>query len=301
MANKFKGIMVPITTPYDRDGNILWDEFEAHIEKVLAAGAHSILIPSGTGEFENFNIAGRIELTGHAADIIKGRVPLVSMISDCSTDNVLEIARLSKAAGATESMLTPPYFTVINQRAIKSFFLEVADKTELPVWIYHQPGETKLTVELDTAVELARHPNIIGIKVAPAEDFMYITRLIRLVRDIDDFSVLNGEDFDLLASLLIGADGGVASLGNIIPEVFVSMFDAVQRQDWDTARSMHEKVMDAFDCAVDVVTGNYQSALKTILMAQGLYSTNVIKSPFLTILPEEQEKVLSMARAAGIC
>lgn len=301
MANKFKGIMVPITTPYDKDRNILWNEFENHIEKVLETGVHSLLIPSGTGEFANFTIDDRVELTRHAGEIIKGRVPLVSMISDCSTDNVIEIAHRSKEAGATEAMLTPPYFTVVGQRAIKNFFLEVADQIDMPLWIYHQPGETKLNVNINTVMELAKHPNIIGIKVAPAEDFMYITRLVRLTKDVDNFSVFNGEDFDLLASLLIGADGGVASLANIIPETFITMFNAVQADDWITAKQMHEKIMDAFDCAVDVTTGNYQSALKTILVAQGIYSTNVIKSPFVTILPEEQEKVLVMARAAGIC
>ena len=297
---KFKGIMVPITTPYDNEGNILWNEFERHTELVLAAGAHSILVPSGTGEFANLPMDTRVELTAHAAKVINGRVPLVAMISDCSTANVLELARRSKEAGATEAMLTPPYFSHCNARAVKAFFLEVADKIDLPLWIYHQPGETKLTVEIDDLVELAKHPNIIGVKIAPAEDFMYFTQAVRRLKDNDDFSLLNGEDFDLLASMLIGGDGGVSSLGNIIPNEIVKLFNAASEGDWVTARAMHEVLMDAFDAVVDVTTGNYQSAVKTVLMAQGLYSTNVISSPFLTILPEEQEIVLAKAKAAGI-
>ena len=231
---------------------------------------------------------------------IDGRVPLVAMISDCSTANVLELARRSKEAGATEAMLTPPYFSHLNQRAIKAFFTEVADKIDIPLWIYHQPGETKLTVALEDLVELAKHPNIIGVKIAPAEDFLYFTQAVRLLKDNDSFSLLNGEDFDLMASMLIGGDGGVSSLGNIIPNEVINLFNAAQQGDWVTARAMHEVLMDAFDAVVDVSTGNYQSAVKTVLMAQGIYSTNVISSPFLTILPEEQETVLAKARAAGI-
>lgn len=297
---KFKGIMVPITTPYDKSGNILWDEFENHIEVLLAAGVHSVLAPSGTGEFANLPMGTRVELTAHAAKAIAGRIPLVAMISDCSTANVLELARRSKAVGATEVMLTPPFFSHINQRAIKAFFLEIADKIDLPLWIYHQPGETKLTVSLEVLAELAKHPNIVGVKIAPAEDFMYFTKAVRLLKDNENFSVLNGEDFDLLASLLIGGDGGVSSLGNVIPREVVELFCAAERGDWATAQAKHEMVMRAFDTAVDVVTGNYQSAVKTVLMAQGLYSTNVVSSPFLTILPEEQEAVIARARASGI-
>lgn len=197
-------------------------------------------------------------------------------------------------------MLTPPYFSHLNQRAIKAFFTEVADKIDIPLWIYHQPGETKLTVALEDLVELAKHPNIIGVKIAPAEDFLYFTQAVRLLKDNDSFSLLNGEDFDLMASMLIGGDGGVSSLGNIIPNEVINLFNAAQQGDWVTARAMHEVLMDAFDAVVDVSTGNYQSAVKTVLMAQGIYSTNVISSPFLTILPEEQETVLAKARAAGI-
>lgn len=297
---KFRGIMVPITTPFDNDGNILWDEYEKHINYVISTGINSILIPSGTGEFENFTIEERTEITRHAAEIINGRVPLVAMISDCSTKNAIEIARRAKAVGANEAMMTPPYFTVCNQRAIIRMFTEVADAIDMPLWIYHQPGETKLVVEPETALELSKHPNIVGMKIAPGEDFMYFTRIVRLFKGRDDFSLLDGEDFDLFASLLIGGDGGVASMANIIPQHFVSLFKAVEEGDIATAREMHEHIMDAFDCAVDVSTGNYQSAVKTILMAQGFYSTNYMSSPFVTILPEEQERVLALAKERGI-
>ena len=54
--SKFRGIMVPITTPLDANGNILWDEYEKHINYIISTGINSILIPSGTGEFENFTI-----------------------------------------------------------------------------------------------------------------------------------------------------------------------------------------------------------------------------------------------------
>ena len=53
--------------------------------------------------------------------------------------------------------------------------------------------------------------------------------------------------------------------------------------------------MDAFDCAIDVQTGNYQSAVKAVLTARGLYSTNLVSDPFLPILPEEREQVVARA------
>ena len=45
-----------------------------------------------------------------------------------------------------------------------------------------------------------------------------------------------------------------------------------------------------------VDSGAYQSAVKTVLVAQGFYSTNRVKSPFITIDEEEQKKVLTRAK-----
>jgi 4-hydroxy-tetrahydrodipicolinate synthase len=296
----FRGIIVPLTTPYDKNGNILPDELQNHLRIILDAGVHGILIPSGTGEFANLSIEKRIFLVKTAASVIRGRVPLVAMISDCSTEVVLDIARRMKDAGASEAMMTPPYFSTINQRSIYEFFNKVADECGLPLWIYHQPGETKLTVEPETVVKLAENPNIVGMKIAPGYDFFYFCRIRQLMRHNDSFSLLNGEDFDLFPSLMIGGDGGVASLANIIPKQFVELFDLCQEGKYDEAKGIHDLIMDCYDLAVMVDTGAYQSAVKTVLMAQGIYSTNVVSGPFLTIEHEEQKVVLEKAKKCGI-
>jgi 4-hydroxy-tetrahydrodipicolinate synthase len=296
----FRGIMVPLTTPYDKNGNILLDEFRNHLRIILDAGVHGILIPSGTGEFANLSIDKRVLLARTAAEVIGGRVPLVAMISDCSTEVVLDIAHRMKDAGADEAMMTPPYFSIINQRSIYDFFNTIADGCGLPLWIYHQPGETKLTVDPETVIELAKNPNVVGMKIAPGYDFFYFCRIKQLMRHNDNFSLLNGEDFDLFPSLMIGGDGGISSLANIIPKQFVELFNLCQNGKYDEAKKIHDLIMDCYDLAVMVNTGAYQSAVKTVLVAQGIYSTNMVSSPFLTIQHEEQKLVLEKAKKCGI-
>jgi 4-hydroxy-tetrahydrodipicolinate synthase len=295
----FKGIMVPVTTPFDKKGNLLLDEFRNHLRVILDTGVHAILVPSGTGEFANLSVEKRVTLTRTAAEVIAGRVPLVAMISDCSTEIVLDLAHRMKDAGANEAMMTPPYFSLVNQRSIFEFFKKVAGECGLPLWIYHQPGETKLTVEPETVVELAKEPNIVGMKIAPGYDFFYFCRIKQLMRDNKEFVLLNGEDFDLFPSLMIGGDGGVSSLANIIPKEFVRLYDLYTKGKYDEAKKIHDLIMDCYEMVVMVNTGAYQSAVKTILMAQGLYSTNVVSSPFLTILPKEQKIVLEKATKYG--
>lgn len=300
MAKYFSGIMVPVMTPFDQSGKIAEAELDRHIRFLVDAGVHSLLVPSGTGEFANLTFEQKELVTRTAVKAAAGKVPVVSLVSDCSTENVLKLCELAKKCGAAELMLTPPYYSHVDQRALLEFFTLVADRCDLPLWLYHQPGETKLTIEPETVLELAKHPNIVGIKVAAGDDFFYFCRLRQMLRANDDFSVLMGEDFATLPSYVMGGDGSVSSLANVTPKEFVEIFDAYRVGDLKRAQALQERIMDIFAAMVMVDTGAYQSACKTVLREMGLYSTNLVSSPFVSVLPEEEAQIIAKAKALGV-
>lgn len=51
-----------------------------------------------------------------------------------------------------------------SQTAILPSLLQVADSSPVPVILYSVPANTGLELPLDAAVELAQHPNIVGLK-----------------------------------------------------------------------------------------------------------------------------------------
>ncbi len=104
-----------------------------------------------------------------ASDEVKKKIPIVSLVSDCSTSNVIQLTKMAIENGATEIMVTPPYYSHVQQRELKIFFTKIADASNVPLWLYHQPGETKLSIDIDTVVELSKHSNIVGIKAASGE------------------------------------------------------------------------------------------------------------------------------------
>ena len=96
MGKHFQGIMVPVLTPFDINGEIAINEFKEHLLFLLEHQVDSLLIPSGTGEFANLTFEQKRQLIKAAADTIKKRVPLVALISDCSTANVLELLKMAQ-------------------------------------------------------------------------------------------------------------------------------------------------------------------------------------------------------------
>lgn len=51
-----------------------------------------------------------------------------------------------------------------SQTAVPVILLQVADSSPVPVILYSVPANTGLELPLDAAVELAQHPNIVGLK-----------------------------------------------------------------------------------------------------------------------------------------
>lgn len=300
MSLFFKGIMVPVMTPFDENGKIDEKAFVRHIHFLVDSGVDSILVPSGTGEFANLSWEDRGRLTKLAARAVEGRIPVVALISDCSTENVLKLATIAEESGADQLMMTPPFFTYVDQRALLEMFTYVAERVNLPLWIYHQPGETKLVVEPDTVMKLSKHKNICGIKVAAGENFLYFCEITRLFRDNDEFSVLMGEDFATLPSYVVGGNGSVSSLANIVPKVFVDIWKAFNEGRTEESMEIQSKIIDFFEAFIMVSTGNYQSACKTILREMGFYRTNKVRAPFVSILKEEEVKIISLAKEFGL-
>lgn len=296
MGKHFQGIMVPVLTPFDSNGEIAIDEFKNHLNFLVEHGVDSLLIPSGTGEFANLTFEQKRELIRAAVETVQKRVTIVALISDCSTTNVLNLLEMAQDEGVDEVMLTPPYYSRIDQRAILTFYQKVADQAKVPLWIYQQPGETKLSLDPDTVFALAKHPNICGIKVACGDDFFYFTNLVHAMKDDAEFSILNGEDYCTLPSYTVGGDGSVSSIANVIPDELVAIWKAHKEKNYEEALRLQDRIMEYCTFLEMVETGAYQSACKTALREMGLYSTNKVSSPFVEVLPEEETHIVKRTK-----
>lgn len=296
MDRHFQGIMVPVLTPFDEKREIAIEEFKKHLCFLIENQVDSLLIPSGTGEFANLTFEQKRQLLRAAVEVVDKRVPVVALISDCSTENVLSLLKMAEEEGADEVMLTPPYYSRIDQRAIIAFYERVADEAKVPVWIYQQPGETKLSLDFETVQILAKHPNICGIKVAGGDDFFYFTALVNEMKEREDFSILNGEDYCTLPSYTVGGDGSVSSIANVIPAELVKIWRAHQEGNYEEALKRQDYIMECCTFLEMVETGAYQSACKTALREMGHYSTNYVSSPFLEVLPEEERIIVERTK-----
>jgi dihydrodipicolinate synthase/N-acetylneuraminate lyase len=292
----FTGVIVPLLLPLNRKEEVIEADLVAHVRDLLSCGVAGFLVPSGTGEFQTLSARQRRRATEIVARAAKGKVPVVSMTAETGTRRALDLIADARAAGADAVMLPPPYYSPIDQETLKRFILTLADEGGLPVWLYHQPAHTKLSYQPATVAELARHPNVVGIKASAYVDMLYWVQLLRALRDQPHFRILMGEDFNHLSGLILGGHGMVSTQSNINPGDFVELWQAIQAEDLDQARSLQDRIIDVEE-RVLARFPNWQGAGKLVLQKKGLFSSTICAEPCPVLTKAQEKEIVSAAKA----
>jgi len=237
--NPWSGVYVPLVTPFSaREVNEA--VLRELIDYLIAEGV-SGLVPCGTTG-ESATLAHEehrrvIELTvEHAA----GRVPVMAGTGSNNTAEALEMTRHAEAAGADAALAICPYYNRPNQAGLIEHFRRLAGSTSLPLLIYNIPKRTGVNMEAATVAELARIPNIVGIKEASGD----INQIMDIIRLTDEgFSVLSGDDHLLYSIMLLGGQGGIAAAAHIAPRMWGRLVELVDAGDIPAARELHYRLL----------------------------------------------------------
>src|SRR6267378_3681731 len=160
------GIFPPITTPFYPDGNVYHKKLEANVERYSRTPAAGIVVQGSTGEAILLSDQERRDVLKTA---IAAAAPNKVMIAGTGVESALETLRLTEYAaelGYDAAMVrTPHYYKKQMLPAnMLAFYRTVADRSPLPIVIYNFPQATGYDMPSEIVIELADHPNIVGIK-----------------------------------------------------------------------------------------------------------------------------------------
>jgi dihydrodipicolinate synthase/N-acetylneuraminate lyase len=161
-----QGIFPPITTPFYPDGQVYFKKLEANVERYSRTPCAGIVALGSTGEAILLSDQERrdvLKVTREAAAADK------VLIAGTGSESEIQTLRLTEYAaelGFDIAMVrTPHYYKKQMQPAnMLAFYRTVADRSPLPVIIYSFPQATGYDIPAEIVIELAEHPNLIGIK-----------------------------------------------------------------------------------------------------------------------------------------
>jgi len=291
--------MTPLLIPLDEHELVIEAELRAHIGILIDKGVDGFLSPSSTGEFANLPHDTRQKFLQVSVDETAGRIPVTALIGECGTRATLRNIEAAREAGADAVMATPPYYYPLGQEALFTHFQTLAEEGSLPLWLYHQPNDTKLSIDHHTLLELSKHANIVGVKVS-TNDMLYYQRAVRLFEGNDSFSVLMGEDHSYLPALSLGGSGVVSFLSNIVPEVVIELWSSIEDGSLSRARKAQSRLTDCFEAFFTLKSENPISACKLILKERGIFSSERSSAPFPVLSDQDCAAVLRRARELGV-
>ena len=208
----FSGSNTALVTPFTPDGRLDESAFEKLVDWQIEQGTHGLIPVGTTGESPTLSHEEHDRVIELCVKTAAGRVPVIAGAGSNSTQEAVRLSRHAEAVGADAVLIVSPYYNKPTQDGLKAHFTAVADAVSIPVIIYDIPGRSIVRLEDDVLAELAKHPNIAGIKDATA-DCARPTRLLNLIGD--DFCQLSGEDATVLPYLAAGGHGCISVVSNI--------------------------------------------------------------------------------------
>ncbi|WP_435067074.1 4-hydroxy-tetrahydrodipicolinate synthase [Haloplanus sp. C73] len=239
-VSEFRGVYPAMTTPFYEDGSIDFETLRADARRLADAGVDGLVPVGSTGESATLSHDEHIEVVEAVIDAVGDDVPVIAGSGSNNTREALELSRRSAEAGADALLLISPYYNKPEPAGMYEHYRTIADEVDLPQIVYNVPGRTGQNIAVDTAVDLASHPNILGYKAASG-DLSQVSEIVERTQD-EDFAVLAGDDGLILPTLSVGGTGTISVVANIEPERTVDMVHSALADDYEHARERHHEL-----------------------------------------------------------
>src|SRR5580700_2100029 len=161
------GIFPPITTPFYAEGEVYFKKLESNVERYSRTPVAGIVVLGSTGEAILLSDEERREVLKTARDAAANAKVLIAGTGIESAAETLRLTEYAAEQGYDVAMVRTPHYYKgqINQPPnMLAFYRFVADRSPLPVLIYNFPQATSYDIPAEMVIELADHPNVIGIK-----------------------------------------------------------------------------------------------------------------------------------------
>jgi 4-hydroxy-2-oxoglutarate aldolase len=290
---KLHGIYAPIPTPFAA-GKIAYDRLEGNLRFWLESDLSGIVVMGSNGEFVLLTPGEKEELMRFVCSRAKGKKPVIAGTGAESTSETMRLNEKAAEAGTDAVLIvTPNYYKgEMTDPVLARFYTDVADVSPLPVILYNMPRNAGINISAKLAVELAKHPNIIGIKDSGGN----IVQIADMIRNSPEtFSVFAGSASFLYTSLVLGAAGGTLALANIFPNECARLQTLFEAGKMKEARDLQMNLIDS-NSAVTARWGI--PGLKAAMEMIGLYGGDP-RPPLLPMKEADREELRKILMRTG--
>jgi 4-hydroxy-tetrahydrodipicolinate synthase len=233
-----KGIIAYPITPFTADGKVDIVKYKELLERMLTAGVHAVAPLGSAGVLPYLSDSEREAIVAATMEQTNGRVPVMIGVSGLTTERVVHHARFAEKQGATAVMIIPMSYWKLTEAEILTHFNTVSSAISLPIMAYNNPATGGLDMAPEFLAKLLQIANVTMIKESTGD----VNRLHRLVQVAgDDVAFYNGSNPLALDAFIAGARGWCTAAPNLIPELNLALYAAIESGDLPTALKVFRK------------------------------------------------------------
>jgi 4-hydroxy-tetrahydrodipicolinate synthase len=242
---KFHGVAPALVTPMLQDRSIDWKSLSALINHVSQGGVDYLVVQGTTGESATTTSDEKKKIVEIIKESNAKHLPIVYGIGGNDTESLLGQIKNTSFDGIEAILSVAPYYNKPSSRGIIDHFKAIADTCPVPVILYNIPGRTGINLSPETVLNLAEHPNIIGIKEASC----IIEQCIEIAfYKPKDFLLISGDDVQAVPIISIGGVGVMSVIANALPNKFSEMIHFALKGDFVSAQKIlgHFLAIDSY-------------------------------------------------------
>lgn len=239
----FTGSGVAIVTPLTNE-TVNFAALGRLLDFQLQNGTDAVIVCGTTGEATTMSYHERMRTIEFCVERVDGRVPVIAGSGSNATETAVTLSRDAERAGADGLLVVTPYYNKASQKGLIRHYTAIADAVDRPVILYDVPSRTGVTVAPETYAELAKHPNINGVKEAGG-NFSNIQKTRNLCPA--DFSIWSGNDDETAAICMLGGRGVISVVANVLPAQMHRLTELCLANDYAAAGKLQLELKDFCD------------------------------------------------------
>ena len=280
-----------MTTQFRGDQSLDLQATTRHVEALLVAGVHGLIMLGTVGENGTLEYVEKLEVLRATLEQVGKRVPVLTGVAECSTALACRFAADAAKAGIDGLMVLPAMIYKSDSRETIAHFRAVARATDLPILVYNNPVSYGVDIPPAMFVELADEPKFVAIKES-SENVRRITDLKNLCGE--RYRLFCGVDDLVLESVLVGAVGWVSGLVNAFPAENRLLWDLAISGRYEEALRVYRWYTPLLHLDTHVKLVQY---IKLAMVETGLGS-EMVRAPRLPLAGAEREAILAIIRKA---
>ncbi len=288
---QWKGVFPAVTTLFKPDQSIDFAATAGHIERLLRAGVHGLVVLGTVGENASLEAEEKREVLKLAVDAAKGRVPVLAGTAEYTAALACAYAVDAKKIGIGGLMVLPPMVYKSDRRETLAHFRTIARASDLPIMVYNNPPAYGVDITPEMFADLASEPTIAAIKES-SDDPRRLTDIVNAAGD--RYTLFCGVDDLILESLMLGCAGWVSGLVNAFPEESVRLYDLAVAGRYKEALPLYRWFMPLLHLDIG------HKLVQQIKLAQHMagLGSELVRAPRLMLEGAERDGVRAVVQRA---